>query len=192
MRRCSGAYCEDRPVYLGRSEGAGRAMTHVELTDARPAAIAIAEDFTMPLDAVTATFAVLGKKGRGKTYTASVLAEELMHAGCLVCVIDPTGVWYGLRSSADGSEAGFPVVIIGGEHADIALRPDQGAVIAELIVTQRFSAVLDLSLLRNTERKAFAADFLETLYWRNREPLHLIIDFTDRAERCAPRSPRPK
>ncbi|QFS94635.1 hypothetical protein FIV07_28070 (plasmid) [Mycobacterium sp. THAF192] len=102
-----------------------------------------------------------------------------MRAGCLICVIDPTGVWYGLRSSADGRAAGFPVVIIGGEHADIALRPDQGADIAELIVRQRVPAVLDLSLLRKSERRSFAADFLETLYWRNREPAHLIIDEAD-------------
>ncbi|PJE00774.1 MAG: hypothetical protein CK429_36190 [Mycobacterium sp.] len=141
--------------------------------------IALADDFTMPVDSVTGTFAILGKKGRGKTHTASVLAEELMSAGCLICVIDPTGVWYGLRSSADGREAGFPVIIFGGEHADIALRPDQGAVIAELIAQQRFPAVLDLSLMRKAERRSFAADFLETLYWRNREPLHLIIDEAD-------------
>lgn len=141
--------------------------------------IALADDFTMPLDSVTATFAILGKKGRGKTHTASVLAEELMNAGCLICVIDPTGVWHGLRSSADGREAGFPVIILGGDHADIALRPDQGAVIAELVAQQRFPVVLDLSLMRKAERRSFATDFLETLYWRNREPLHLIIDEAD-------------
>ncbi|WP_342314766.1 DUF87 domain-containing protein (plasmid) [Mycobacterium avium subsp. hominissuis] len=152
--------------------------------------IALADDFTMPVDSVTATFAILGKKGRGKTHTASVLAEELMNAGCLICVIDPTGVWHGLRSSADGREAGFPVIILGGDHADIALRPNQGAVVAELVAQQRFPVVLDLSLMRKAERRSFAADFLETLYWRNREPLHLIIDFTDRAERCSPRSSR--
>lgn len=141
--------------------------------------IALSDDFTMPVDACTGTFAILGKKGRGKTYTASVLAEELMSAGCAICVIDPTGVWHGLRSSADGREAGFPVVIIGGEHADVTLRADQGAAVAELIATQRVPAVLDLSLMRKTERRTFVTDFLEMLYWRNRDPLHLIIDEAD-------------
>ncbi|EHB48641.1 hypothetical protein MycrhDRAFT_5482 [Mycolicibacterium rhodesiae JS60] len=143
------------------------------------AAIALADDFTMPVDSVTAGFGILGKRGRGKTYTASVLAEELMSAGCLICVIDPTGVWHGLRSSADGTAAGYPVVIFGGDHADIPLAPDHGAAIAEMLVKHRFPAVLDLSLLRKTERRSFTADFLETLYWRNREPLHLIIDEAD-------------
>ncbi|MBX9918663.1 MAG: DUF853 family protein [Mycolicibacterium frederiksbergense] len=154
-------------------------MTEIGQDGAAPATINIADDFTMPLDSLTSTFAILGKKGRGKTHTASVLAEELMSAGCLICVIDPTGVWHGLRSSADGRAAGFPVIIIGGEHADVALRADQGAAIAELIVKERFPAVVDLSLLRKAERRTFATDFLETLYWRNREPLHLIIDEAD-------------
>jgi hypothetical protein len=154
-------------------------MDDTERSDAHAPRIALSADFTMPVDSVTATFSILGKKGRGKTYTASVLAEELMDAGCLICVIDPTGVWHGLRSSANGREAGFPVVILGGEHADVRLRADQGAAIAELIAQQRFPAVLDLSLMRKAERRTFAADFLETLYWRNREPLHLIIDEAD-------------
>lgn len=156
-----------------------RNMRDNEHGDTQAPRIALSADFTMPVDSVTATFSILGKKGRGKTYTASVLAEELMDAGCLICVIDPTGVWHGLRSSANGREAGFPVVILGGDHADVALRADQGAAVAELIARQRFPAVLDLSLMRKNERRAFAADFLETLYWRNREPLHLIIDEAD-------------
>lgn len=67
----------------------------------------------------------------------------------------------------------------GGEHADVTLRADQGAAVAELIATQRVPAVLDLSLMRKTERRTFATDFLEMLYWRNRDPLHLIIDEAD-------------
>lgn len=155
--------------------------------DAGP--IALAEDFTLPVDAVTATFGIIGKKGRGKTHTAAVLTEGLIRAGCVTCVIDPTGVWYGLRSSADGLSEGLPVVIFGGEHADVELRADQGDQIADLLVARRFPAVLDLSALRKNERRGFATDFLETLYRCNREPLHLIIDFTERAERCSSRSP---
>lgn len=36
---------------------------------------------TLPIDAVTETFAILGKRGKGKTSTAVVLAEELIRAG---------------------------------------------------------------------------------------------------------------
>lgn len=84
------------------------------------------------------------KKGRGKTFTAAVLTEGLIRCGCVTCVIDPTGVWDGLRSSADGRSAGLPVVIFGGEHADVDLTVGQGAPIAELLAARRHRAVLDL------------------------------------------------
>jgi hypothetical protein len=36
----------------------------------------IADNLALPLDAVTQTFAILAKRRVGKTYTASVMAEE--------------------------------------------------------------------------------------------------------------------
>lgn len=57
--------------------------------------------FTLPIDAATQTISLLGRKGSGKTNTSTVLVEELLAAGVRVVVIDPMGIWYGLRSSAD-------------------------------------------------------------------------------------------
>jgi DNA helicase HerA-like ATPase len=54
----------------------------------------------LPVEAVTETFAILAKRGAGKTYTAAVLVEEMMGAALPVVIIDPVGVWWGLRSSA--------------------------------------------------------------------------------------------
>ena len=67
----------------------------------------------LPHEAVTETFAILAKRGAGKTYTAAVLVEEMMGAGLPVVIVDPVGVWWGLRSSADGTAEGLPVVIFG-------------------------------------------------------------------------------
>jgi hypothetical protein len=75
----------------------------------------------LPVEAVTETFAILAKRGAGKTYTAAVLVEEMMGAGLPVVIVDPVGVWWGLRSSADGTTEGLPVVIFGGDHADLPL-----------------------------------------------------------------------
>ena len=86
----------------------------------------LAENLTLPIEAVTETFAILGKRGKGKTNTAVVLVEELIGAGLPTVVIDPTGVWWGLRSSADGKRAGLPVVIFGGEHGDLPLEVTAG------------------------------------------------------------------
>jgi hypothetical protein len=139
----------------------------------------IAADLALPLDAVTETFLILGKRGSGKTNTAVVLTEEMIGAGLPVCVIDPTGVWWGLRSSADGQGPGLPVTILGGEHADLPLSPDSGSAVADLVVDERLPLVLDLKLMSKTKQRRFMTDFLERVYHRNRDPLHLVIDEAD-------------
>jgi hypothetical protein len=148
-------------------------------TTTTDAVIPLADDFILPLDAATATFGILGKKGRGKTHTAAVLGEGLIKSGVPTTVLDPTGAWYGLRSSADGKAPGLPVVIFGGEHGDVPLTSTMGAAIAEVLVERRFPAVLDLSVLRKNERRRFCTDFLETLYQRNRLAHHIVIDEAD-------------
>jgi|GEM_PF-6913301 hypothetical protein len=67
--------------------------------DSTPSGLVLADDFAFPLEVVTETLILLGKRGAGKTATASVLVEELVGAGLPVCVIDPLGVWWGLRAS---------------------------------------------------------------------------------------------
>lgn len=149
-------------------------------TDTDPVStILLADDFTLPLDSATATMAILGKKGRGKTHTAAVFAEGLINAGIQTTVLDPTGAWYGLRSSSDGASPGLPVVIFGGEHADIPIAAELGEQIATILVDRRFPAVLDISGLRKNQRRHFATQFLETLYQQNRTAHHIIIDEAD-------------
>lgn len=135
--------------------------------------------FSLPLATVTSTIAVLARKGRGKTYTAAVLAEELLEAGQVPVIIDPTGAHWGLKSSADGSRPGYPVVVFGGEHADLPLEEHAGETIARAVVEQRFPAIMDLSLMRKGASHRFLAAFLETLYRLNREPIHLLADEAD-------------
>lgn len=149
-------------------------------------ALRIGTDLELPLDFVTSTQAILAKKGSGKSYTASVQAEELLGAGQQIVVVDPTGAWHGLRSSADGQSPGFPIAVLGGEHGDVPLEVSAGEVIAEAVATEHFSAVLDLSMFRKGEATRFMAAFLETLYRRNRDALHL---FVDEADVVAPQKP---
>ncbi len=130
------------------------------------------KDFKLPLEAVTQTFAILAKRGVGKSYTASVMAEEMLTAGQPIVALDPTGAWWGLREK-------FPVVIFGGEHADVPLEEGAGEVIARAIVENRFPAIIDLSLFRKGQMIRFMVAFLETLYRLNREALHLFVDEAD-------------
>lgn len=140
----------------------------------------IADDLTLPIDAVTETFLIFGKRGSGKTSTASVLTEELIGAGLPVCVLDPMGAWWGLRSSADGQGPGLPVTILGGEHADLPLDPASGTAVADLVAAERLPVVLDMFLMSKTQQRSFVTDFMERLFRKNREPLHLVVDEADR------------
>lgn len=146
----------------------------------------ISDDLSLPLEFVTSTQAILAKKRVGKTYTASVQAEELLKLGYHMCAIDPTGAWYGLKSSADGRHPGFKIVVFGGEHADVPLEESAGEIIANALIEQKFSAIIDLSLFRKGAMNRFMADFLEVLYHKNREAMHL---FVDEADMFAPQKP---
>jgi hypothetical protein len=143
------------------------------------AVLRIAEGLTLPQSAVTQTFAILAKRGVGKTYTAAVMVEEMLTAHLRVCVVDPLGVWWGLRSSADGKHEGLPITILGGDHGDLPLESTGGAVVADLLVDERASLLLDLGRFRKAEQCRFMLDFAERLYHRNRAPLHLVLDEAD-------------
>ncbi len=78
-----------------------------------------------------------------------------MGAGLPVVIVDPVGVWWGLRSSADGTAEGLPVVIFGGDHADLPLAETAGELLADLVVDERVPAVLDLSTLSKSAGRRF-------------------------------------
>ena len=77
----------------------------------------------LPLDWVTLATVVYGARGSGKTSCGRVMAEETAKAGQRFCAVDLKGDWFGLKSSANGKSAGLPVVVFGGEHADVPLEP---------------------------------------------------------------------
>lgn len=158
----------------------------------KPDELPIGPGFALPVEAVTQTFAILAKRGAGKTYTASRMAEEMASRGVPFVVVDPVGVWWGLRVSADGKGAGVPVYILGGEHADLPLSPATGAVVAEAIagpgMPHNAGVVLDVSLMRKGEMVEFCIAFFETLYRKNRRALHV---FLDEADAFAPQRPAP-
>ncbi len=148
----------------------------------------ISEDLTLPADFITQTCAILARRGAGKSYTGSVLSEEMIEAGLHVCIIDPIGVFWGLRSSVDGRSEGLPVVIFGGDHGDLPLESTAGTLIADVVMDKKVLAIIDLSLMRKGEQDRFVCDFAERLYFKNRDPIHLIVD---EADSFAPQKPMP-
>jgi hypothetical protein len=106
--------------------------------------------------------------------------ERLLDIGARVAIVDPLGVWWGLRASADGSAAGYPVVVFGGRYADVPITAEMGAALGRMIAREAFVCVVDLSELgNNTARRRFMAAFSEALYEANEEPLHLVLDEAD-------------
>lgn len=147
--------------------------------NAREPKLHLAEGLDIGLDAVTQTFAFIARRGAGKTYGASKLAEEMLGAGSQIIIIEPIGNWYALRLGADGRSKGFDIVVLGGLHGDLPLDPSSGALVANLLVDRGISAVLDVSMMRKGDRKRFAAEFAEQLFARKKEkrsPLHLFLE----------------
>lgn len=60
--------------------------------------------------------------------------------------------------------------------------------IGELVARERSPLILDLSLMSKTEMARFVEAFAETLYRRNRSPLHVVLD---EADAFAPQRPAP-
>lgn len=132
----------------------------------------------MPINAATKTFAILAKRGAGKTYTAGVLAEEFAKNGIPFVVFDPIDVWYGLRLAADGKSKGLPVVVFGNEHADIKLDRDMGRKIAQEIVKTGVSCVISTMGIPGgkTAERHLIAEFAEELLAINNTPRHVLIE----------------
>lgn len=141
--------------------------------------LTIGSGLQLPLEFATQTSALLGKRGVGKTHGAVVLAEELLDAGIPVVILDPIGVWWGLRSSADGKSAGHRILVAGGEHGDLPLAAEHGPLLARWVVEKRAGLVVDMGEFSKSDQARFVAEFLEDLYRKNREPLHVIMDEAD-------------
>ena len=143
--------------------------------------LSLGRGLDLPDQTITDTLAVLARRGAGKTYLAMKLAEQMLGAGHQIVAIDPTGVWWGLHSSADGTHPGFPVVVLGGNEADVPLEPTGGHLVADLVVEERVSCVLDVSTMRKGQRTQFLTDFAERLFERKsatryKTPVHLFVD----------------
>lgn len=132
--------------------------------------------YPIPAGALNQHVIVLGKTRSGKSSKMRLLVEGLLDDGKPVCVIDPKGDWWGLKSSADGKKAGYPVIIFGGEHADVPINEHSGAHIAELIATGNRPCIIDLGGWMVGARTRFFVDFASTLFKLTRGPRWLVID----------------
>lgn len=148
----------------------------------------VAPDLSLPLEFVTWTCSILAVRRAGKSNTAVVMAEEMYAAELHWIAVDPKGDWWGIQSSGDGKSAGLEVPVFGGEHGNFPLYPDSGAVLADLLVGEGISAVVDVSEFTKGEMLRFLGGtpkqdgFFARIYKRkNRDqpPTHMFLEEVD-------------
>lgn len=111
-----------------------------------PKQLQVGDGFTLPIESVTHTFGLLAVRWAGKTNAARVLAEEMFAAGLPFVAVTPVASWWGLRAGPDGtSKGGLPIPIFGGPKGDVPLERDGGELVADTIIDQNLSCVVDLS-----------------------------------------------
>src|SRR5256885_2217548 len=126
---------------------------------------------------------ILGKTGAGKSSVMRLLVEHVLNHNeatrgpvTPVCILDPKGDHWGLKTSRDGKEPGSAVAIFGGEHADMPLSPRAGVALAETVVNAPFPCIVDLGGWMIGERTRFFIDFASTYFRKARGTRFLFID----------------
>lgn len=152
--------------------------------------------YPIPDAALDDRLGFVGTAGSGKTYNAGTGVERILSRGGRVIIPDPLGVWWGLALGADGKspskwrDAG-KLVIFGGEHGDMPINEQAGALIGETVATMAESAIIDLSGFGTKAAEIrFMLAFLTALYRHaSNEPVHLVFD---EADMWAPQQEREK
>jgi hypothetical protein len=143
-----------------------------------------AGEFLLHEDAVTQVFALLAMRDSGKSNFAAVMMEIFASRGDQFVTLDPPGAHHGIRARADkngmpAGPSGLQVLLVGGEHGDVALDPNGGKELAQLVMETKISCVIDLKQVRLRDRRTFICAFAEELYARNKTPLHLFLEEAD-------------
>lgn len=148
----------------------------------------LADGLRLPLDVVTETLLILGKRNTGKSNTGVRLAEQMIRHKLTIGALDPVDVWWGLKAGADGkARGGLEVYVFGGDHQDFPLEPTSGTLMADLLIHERINVVIVLRQFSNREKALFVAAFADRLFRRNKDPLHL---FCEEAHEFMPQRPQ--
>lgn len=122
----------------------------------------------------------IGIRSSGKSWGATKAAEELMDADIPIVAIDPIGVWPYLKSGINGNK-GYPVVVIGGQQADLPLSEDTIEDMVKAALKGRISIVIDLKGISTSNKSIWTrivVKVVETLMELNDlyGPRHVFIE----------------
>lgn len=123
---------------------------------------------------------VLGKTGAGKSSALRHVVEHLLKHQKRVCIIDPKGDWWGLKSSADGKSAGHPVIAFGDfkneKASDVPINAQSGKHVAELITSGNRPAIIGFRGWMTSHMVQFWIDFASGIFNANSGELYLVGD----------------
>ena len=138
------------------------------------------DSLIFPKEILNQHLVVLGKTGAGKSSALRHIVEHLLRQQKRVCIIDPKGDWCGLKVSADGAGAGFPVILFGSFKepipADVPLNEYSGKHIAELVTSGNRPCVVGFRGWTQGHMTKFWIDFASTLFNSNAGELYLVVD----------------
>jgi hypothetical protein len=154
--------------------------------------------FSLPKEAVLWAFVILAIRGAGKTYDAGKMAEQMIRLGIPIVVFDPMGIWWGLRVGVESHE-GLPVVIFGGDHADLPIPltiskradivdEDKLRLTVNAVLKAGLSVVLDTSILSRTQQTRAVGIFGDELFRKN-APYGIRHVFIEEADVYCPQKP---
>lgn len=152
--------------------------------------IQLAKNLSMPINVMTNKIALMGGNGSGKTYTTMKILEEVLAAKGWVIVLDPVGIYYGLRLDKSGQKpSGLNIPIFGGLHGDIPLTPTSGKLVADLICDKHLSAILDVSQFEDSELNRFATDFGNQFWLRMKAARSAVTLVLEECQEFIPQNP---
>lgn len=122
----------------------------------------------------------LGKTGAGKSSMLRHIVEYLLSQKKRVCVVDPKGDWWGLKSSADGKGPGFPVIAFGDfkeeRASDVPINDKSGRHVAELIASGNRPCIIGFRGWHTSHMVRFWIDFAAGIFSLNQGELYLVGD----------------
>lgn len=151
----------------------------------------IANNLIVPIAIMTSRIAAMGGNGSGKTYFVTKLIEMILKALGWVIILDPVGIHWGLRLKSDGkTPSGLNIYVFGGLHGDVILTPESGALVADLLVDRKMSAVLDVSQFTNGELNKFALAFGARFFQRMKAKKSAVLLVMEEAQEFIPQNPQ--
>jgi len=130
--------------------------------------------------------AILGIRDSGKSYTATLIAEQLLDSKIPFVAFDPIGVWRYLKVGKNA--AGYQVVVAGDE-GDIPLTAESAPNIVRAAMRENISLVIDLYSMKlsKADWKKIVQQSVELLLYENKTCglRHIFVE--EAAEFCPQR-----